>query len=88
MTRPPANRARLYAKLSRLALDLDDVAPRARAADISFDQAFALGAPVEYLGGMDRIEDALYEAQSLDQSRRDMAGPTQAARLSGRARPL
>jgi hypothetical protein len=70
MTRPPANRARLYAKLSRLALDLDDVALELEAADISFDQAFALGAPVEYLGtGKDRIEDALYEAQSLDQSR-------------------
>lgn len=70
---PPAPSAadRLYARLSRIALDLDDLALELAAVGLSFEQAEGMRVPAAHLAlAVDRIEGALYRAQTLDQSHR------------------
>lgn len=62
---------RLYAQLSRIALDLDDLALELAAVGLSFEEAEEMRVPAAHLLlAVDRIEDAFYEAQTLDDRRR------------------
>ncbi len=62
---------RLYARLSRIALDLDDLALELAAVGLSFEEAEGMRVPAAHLAlAVDRVEDAFYEAQTLDDSHR------------------
>lgn len=62
---------RLYARLARIALDLDELALELAAAGLSYEQAEGMDVPIAHLAlGVEALEDALCRAQKLDQSHR------------------